>query len=154
MSLPLNIYWNLHIKIRNNTNLNLDLNLNVYSSIIKPKETTEVCTLYFLVFCFGHLNAVLVPDLTQMPTLSISFLQVTSNRNDRRLNFYRFSSDVTIHKEYALRSSHWTIDKECKPSKKWAPVFRFLFIKQITLVELAILHFYLWQTTKYTDQPH
>ncbi|XP_031139827.1 protein FAM183A [Sander lucioperca] len=31
---------------------------------------------------------------------------IPSNRNDKRFNFYRFSSDVTKHKESALRSSH------------------------------------------------
>ncbi|XP_073333332.1 cilia- and flagella-associated protein 144 [Pagrus major] len=31
---------------------------------------------------------------------------IPSNRNDRRLNFHRFSTDVTIHQETALRSSN------------------------------------------------
>uniref|UniRef100_A0A8C4HYR1 Cilia and flagella associated protein 144 n=1 Tax=Dicentrarchus labrax TaxID=13489 RepID=A0A8C4HYR1_DICLA len=36
----------------------------------------------------------------------ISTPLIPSNRNDMRYNFYRFSTDVTIHKEYALRSSN------------------------------------------------
>ncbi|XP_076577741.1 cilia- and flagella-associated protein 144 [Chaetodon auriga] len=35
----------------------------------------------------------------------ISTPLIPSNRNDKRLNFFRFSSDVTKHKESALRSS-------------------------------------------------
>ncbi|XP_041791640.1 protein FAM183A [Chelmon rostratus] len=36
----------------------------------------------------------------------ISTPLIPSNRNDKRLNFFRFSSDVTMHKESALRSSN------------------------------------------------
>ncbi|KAI3368554.1 hypothetical protein L3Q82_025560, partial [Scortum barcoo] len=31
---------------------------------------------------------------------------IPTNRSDRRFNFYRFSSDVTIHTEIALRASN------------------------------------------------
>ncbi|TWW58226.1 hypothetical protein D4764_07G0009450 [Takifugu flavidus] len=44
--------------------------------------------------------------------------EIASNRNDRRLNFSRCSSDITKHQEYALRSSHLPRDKPGKSSQE------------------------------------
>ncbi|XP_056894980.1 protein FAM183A [Takifugu flavidus] len=48
----------------------------------------------------------------------ISSPLIASNRNDRRLNFSRCSSDITKHQEYALRSSHLPRDKPGKSSQE------------------------------------
>uniref|UniRef100_A0A3Q3VLD0 Uncharacterized protein n=1 Tax=Mola mola TaxID=94237 RepID=A0A3Q3VLD0_MOLML len=57
-----------------------------------------------------------VPQTESQEIGWISTPLVVTDRSDRRLNFYRFSSDVTIHTEHALHSSHKTT--ESKSSKK------------------------------------
>lgn len=65
----------------------------------------------------ASLSLKLVLGFIQMPVFFPHLhLQIASNRKDRRLNFHRFSSDVTIHQEYALRSSHSSTEKEGKSS--------------------------------------
>lgn len=80
----------------------------------KKRKKKICCNLVFInFFLYIYLKVstkseiILNHGFIKIQTLPI-YLQVASKRGDRRLNFARFSSDVTIHTELGLRSSNGT----------------------------------------------
>lgn len=69
---------------------------------IKPKETWT-CIFWS---CNGHSKSNFISRTYSNANFVCSPPQIPSNRSDKRFNFYRFSSDITIHKEIALRASN------------------------------------------------